>query len=235
MRKLYIVMLFIFCIQNIYCQNFIIEYNYSYGMYSLNELKKLQTELLAFASPYNLKQVENFPNYFYSSIIIDYKISNAYIGINSSFMTTGARNDLKDYSGEVKQDIVLSGYKVGVNYRRILSSENKLEFYILIKGGLIISNLKITESINLSQNDTSLNTSIKFTSLIPFVEPEAGIRYYIQKRFALNLNLGYEIDYKNKLKYKNSDNDLYLYHPNGKYVYLDWSGLRSSVGFSFLF
>lgn len=237
MRKFYLIFLFVFCIHNSYCQHFMIEYNYGFGIYHLKELKSFQTELLAFDAPFSLKEVESFPNYFYNAITVNYKISNTnYIGINGSFMTTGARNDLKDYSGEVKQDLILNGYKVGVHYRRLLFPENKLNFYLQIKGGLIISNLKITESIHLSQIDTSLSASNKFKSIIPFVEPEVGIRYFMMKRITLNLNLGYEIDIKNKLKYMSTNNrDTYLNHPDGTYVYLDWSGLRSSIGFSFLF
>jgi len=148
-------------------------------------------------------------------------------------MTTGARNDLKDYSGEVKQDLILNGFKAGVNYRRQLFSKNKFNFYMQLKSGIIFSNLKITEGMSLSQIDTSSNSSAKFKTTVPFFEPEVITKYLITEKITLNINLGYEIDIKSKLKYTNDDS--YLYHLDRKYVLVDWSGFRSSIGFSFQF
>jgi hypothetical protein len=234
MRNIFIVILIILLNNNIKSQNYILEYNYGYGVYNLDDLNRFQSELLSFTYPFSLKQVEKFPNYFFHSLLFSYKISNKdYIGLNGSFMTTGARNDLKDYSGEVKQDLILNGFKAGVNYRRQLFSKNKFNFYMQLKSGIIFSSLKITEGMNLNQIDTSINTSAKFKTTVPFFEPEVITKYFITEKITLNINLGYEIDIKSKLKYTNDD--IYLYHLDKKYVLLDWSGFRSSIGFSFQF
>jgi hypothetical protein len=87
--------------------------------------------------------------------------------------------------------------------------------------------------MSLSQIDTSFNSSAKFKSSVPFFEPEVITNYFITKKITLNINLGYEIDIKSKLKYTNDDSE--LYHLDRKFVLVDWSGFRSSIGFSFQF
>jgi hypothetical protein len=234
MRNIFIALLILFLNNNLKCQNCSIEYNFGYGNYNLDDLNSFQTEIKTNTYPFSLNQVETFPNYFFHTLTLCYKFSNKeYLGLSGSFMTTGGRNHLKDYSGEIKQDLIINGFKVGANYRRQLFSKNRFNLYMQIKSGIIFSDLNIAEYVIVNQADTSLNSSSKFKALVPFFEPEVITRFSITENISLNINLGYEIDLKSKLKNKKSDS--YLYHSNKKYVLANWSGLRSSLGFSFQF
>jgi len=76
MRNIFIVILIIVLNNNIKSQNYILEYNYGYGVYNLDDLNRFQSELLSFTYPFSLKQVEKFPNYFFYCLLLSYKISN---------------------------------------------------------------------------------------------------------------------------------------------------------------
>jgi hypothetical protein len=202
------------------------------GIYNFGDLKKFQSELLQ-TSPFPLKSVVNFPNYVYNSGLIDFRFLDAgYFGFNFSFLSTGARNSLKDYSGEISQDIIVNGCKYGVNYKILFLADSKLNFYLQLKSGIISTTVKFKESLNFHQIDTSLNYNYTYKASIPFIEPVIGVRYFFINNVAVSFNISNEFDFKKDLIKENieTEENKNLVHPNGSKVYADWSGIRSSIG-----
>jgi len=204
-----------------------------YGAYQLNDVKDLQLNFLKATSPLKTEAVDKFPDYYNYTASLEYCFNTTnYTGLNTSFYTTGARNHLKDYSGEYKLDMILDGFSIGLQYRHVLSESDKINLYFLLKSGIIFSTLKINESLIV--NGVSSNSNYyTFGSKTFFGEPDLGAFYPLGDRFAIDLSFGYQFNLKSKLYLDNKDNA--MYNPSGSEVKLDWSGLRITLGLSFNF
>ncbi len=206
--------------------------NAGYGFYQLKDIKQYQSSSIRLFIPTPIEAVERFPNYYTYSATLDYGInSNLFLGLEATLMSTGGRNHVKDYSGEFKLDMLLTGYKVGLSGRAVVKSYDNFKLYTGIKSGIIFSELDFDYYFIVYQVDTSKNDII-FRSKTLFAEPFMGFDYTIRTRFNIHVNLGYEIDLPSKLKNKERD-DYELNFPNGDDLFLNWSGFRLSLGISY--
>lgn len=218
-------------------QNFRFALDVGFGSYMLEGLRKVQDKMyFTNLNELNLpiKKIETFPPYFIYSMELEYAIdSNNYAALDASFCSTGARNQIKDYSGEYTFDMLVNAKVIGFHYRRNLFSENGISFFIMTKAGFVFSNLKMNQIMKI-YTVVDESEKYKLNGIGYYTEPVGGIRYALNKKVEIKLCLGYQFNFGSKLHLK-GDNDSYLYDDRGKKVGADWTGTRLYLGVSYNF
>lgn len=190
-------------------------YELGYGTYGMNNMKELQNQLIKNYSPLPIKSVLQFPGYINHSFSLDYYLSeNVLFGINATYLTTGGRDHLKDYSGEYKADILLKAYQFSLESEYTKRIDRKLDIFFNFKVGIIHSNLNILENIMVYNVDSLTNNS-KYDEWTPFFEPTIGISYNITKKIQAKISIGVNVDTSSS-------------------ILIDWSGFRSKIGISYM-
>jgi hypothetical protein len=232
MKRLTWTIVIIIIAQQISGQNYRFSINAGYGFYHLYDLKDLQTDLVKYKDPLPVKAVEKFPDYLNFATSFEFQINKKnLIGVAVAYYSTGGRNHLKDYSGEYKLDMLVSGYRFGLQYSNVLSSQNKFNLYAQLKAGIMLTSLDIDEYFNLYQIDT-ISSKHSFQSEALFCEPALGIWYSLGKHFSIDFNVGYEIDSDGKF-YEKDNEKIELHRATGDNVHGNWSGLRISLGIAY--
>ena len=200
-----------------FSQSFRISYDPGYGLYNLANLKYLQQAVIK-NNVLPVKSVEEFPGYFNHSVSLDYFLDkNILFGVNVAYLTTGGRNFLSDYSGEYKLDMILNAYQYGIESEYNFILNNRLCLFTNFKLGVISSNLNVTETLTLYNVDSKTTNDI-VSQFDFFMEPNAGLSYHITKRISARVAVGLNI------------NTSLI---NEKLI--DWTGLRTRIGVSYLF
>jgi hypothetical protein len=230
MKRIYYIIIILLGSYNAFCQNTLFNLNVGYGSYSQNDLKNFQEYLIQYTD-IKEKATESFPNFINYSVSLDYMLKNKdLIGFGLSYYTTGARSSVSDYSGSYKFDMILNGYAVSLNYNFLFSKIKTFDFYIQLKAGLIISDLKLNETLNIYET-TLVDDKSNFRSENFFFEPSVIISYNIINHFYINFHCGYEIDIEGKIHLK--DNKDAILSINGENVGMNWGGIRISIGASY--
>lgn len=189
-------------------------YEAGYGTYGMYNMKELQKQIIKTYSPLPIKSVLQFPGYFNHSFSVDYYLSdNVLFGINGTYLTTGGRDHLKDYSGEYKTDLLINAFQLGFQSEYTKPMDKKTAFFVNLKVGVIRSNLDITENVTIYNVDSLTNTT-NYIEWTPFFEPNIGISYSITKKIQAKLSIGANID-------------------TSTAILIDWSGFRSKIGISY--
>lgn len=232
MKKIIIFAVLLLIFNNLIGQKLAFNGCAGYGVYQLNELKQFQLDLKNSMHPLPVESIEKFPGFLNYSLGIEYsKNGNYFFGITTSFYTTGARNHLKDYSGEYKLDMILDGYRIGLQYRAIQKRWNKVDLSLELKSGVIFSTLKVTELINIL-NSSDNSGVYKFRSRTVFMEPSVRLNYPINSKISFETTLGYELNLKSSI-YSKENPDYDLKNMNGNSVHLNWSGVRFALGIGY--
>lgn len=209
----------------LYSQDTKISLSAGYGTYSLETLKDFQEQ----NQLYDAKSVIAFPNNVYYSGALEYFL-NEYnsVGLNLMYLYTGGRNSVSDYSGQYTLDILVHAYRIGSSYKvRVFENVGKsIEIQLGINIGFILSDFNATESIDLYQIDSD-SQSFSYKQSNPFAEPVVEFSYLLGKGFYANYSVGYEFDVNHEIKWFNLFN-------SKESMRTDWSGLRMSLGISFV-
>lgn len=194
-----------------------ISYEPGYGLYSMANLKNIQQNMIR-NSDLPIMSVEEFPGYINHSVSVDYYLDNNILfGINAAYLTTGGRSHLRDYSGEYKLDMILNAYQYGIESEYNFILNNRLCLFTNFKIGVISSKLNVSETITLYDVDSQTTSDI-VSQFDFFMEPNAGLSYNITKRISARVAVGLNINtslINEKL--------------------MDWTGLRTRIGFSYFF
>lgn len=207
--------------------------NTGYGTYLMKDLKEFQSDAAEYYNEINVAEVQQFPGYINYSASLEYYSfgTKNLMGLNAAYSTTGGRNHVADYSGEYYLNMPVYAYSLGIQYRNIFMTINKFDLFAQLKGGMSFSTLEINESFTIHQVD-STSSSFAFVNHSFFVEPSVGTFYELGKDFSLNFSLGYQIDTKSKLHYKDNKEETFLGF-DGEPIYTNWSGLRIVLGLSY--
>jgi hypothetical protein len=120
-------------------QEIVAGYSLGYGKYLLNDLKTLQekkVELVQEAFK-EYKSVETFPEGFFHDAYLGVKFSFHEIGLKYDYLTSGGRDHLADYSGEIKDDNLVSGNALGLYYKiHFLSLPLNKQFRLTAHAGI---------------------------------------------------------------------------------------------------
>lgn len=214
MKNVIIYIVVILSSTNISAQSVRFSYEAGYGTYGMYNMKELQKQIIKTYSPLPIKSVLQFPGYFNHSFSADYYLSdNVLFGVNATYLTTGGRNHLKDYSGEYKTDLLINAFQLGLQSEYAKPIDKKTTLFYNLKVGVIRSNLDITENVTVYNVD-SLTETTKYIEWTPFFEPNIGISYSITKKIQAKLSIGANIN-------------------TSTAILIDWSGFRSKIGISY--
>jgi hypothetical protein len=191
-RKLVILVIGLF-FGKIYSQNFRVEYIPGLGLYSMKDLKNINTELLK-QLPFKAALTDNFPPYFYHKVACVFEVDSLIsAGIIGAFYTTGSRISRKDYSGEYKFDQTIFSYVPGLTIR-FKNYSFKLKFEEYNNLCYSFTQLDLLEQIQIDGDSNTEKSSIKSQ----FFEIESGVNisYNLYEKFDIGLSFSYLIDIK---------------------------------------
>jgi hypothetical protein len=216
MKKILIIFLCILAL-NSYSQTVRLTYEAGYGFYDMKNIRKFQLDAIKQLNGMPVQALEKFPGYLnHSANLAFYLDKNNLVGFNASYLTTGGRNHLSDYSGEYKLDMILNGYQFGIESEHIFNLNKKFDLNANFKTGLIISRLDITEYLIIYGLDSDTSSS-DYTQPSFFIEPNLNTSYHFNKSVLFNLGVGLNL------------NTSAFYG-----AIIDWSGLRTRVGVSYI-
>lgn len=223
MKNLTLTFLFLFIALGAKSQSIGVGISTGYGFYDLSDIKSFQTTMLTSINLPSVKAVEKFPNNLYYSFSLDYSINQKNkIGIEFSYLTTGGRNHVADYSGEYKLDMLLDGYQIGPNYEYLIFTKNKLDIDLQLASGIIASHLKANEELTI-YDENIFNDQTKMKSMGLFIEPSLKASYNVFDKLNLNCKAGYEYNFKGNLNLNGQQTK----------ISTNWSGIRLSVGIDY--
>jgi hypothetical protein len=247
-------------------QKIVAGYSLGQGKYVLNDLKTMQeNSVKSIQETYkDYKSTETFPDGLFHDAFLGVKFSFHEIGLKYDYFTTGGRNHLADYSGEIKEDVIVNGDAIGLYYKihflsLPLNSNFRLSANAGVSTGAIYNRVKNSAFftiydpkssyhdygggiISVEDSPQDVDESTKFRSTNWYVQPNIGIQLWFKNTISLNINAGYLFDNQGKLQTGNETTyyDDYGYYyasaPGREYdLGVDWTGLRLSVGISFAF
>ena len=231
MKKLFVIILSIFLANVSLAQNFRIGLNTGYGTYQMKDLKQLQSNEAYSLSQFHVEEVQRFPGFINYSASVDYLLnSKNLVGIHTAYYTTGGRNHVADYSGEYFLNMPVSSWNLGIQYRNIFRTENKLSYYARLKGGISFSTLKVEESFTIQQVD-SVTNKYTFAATSFYAEPSLGVFYALGNNFSINFSLGYQIDIPRPLHEKGNKGN--ILGGESSHIHCNWSGIRIEGGIAY--
>lgn len=200
-----------------------------YGTFGMKSLKEYQTIMKDNVELPDIEEVESFPGYIYYSGSLGVQLNSRHsVGINGVYLTTGARNSVADYSGEYRFDILLNGYRLGLEYEYVIINKRKLEFYGKARAGAMFSSARLGSYFDLIMIEPQ-QSNIDLQSTTFFGEPSLGLRYNLIKDLSASFDIGFQADTDGKL-HKKDDKESFLQKSYNRFVYINWTGLRVSLG-----
>ena len=176
MKRIIIVLFYLF--SSAFSQDWSAGYSFGYGTYQLNDIKAIQNSIQRYMDQFGAKTIENFPGWYTHTGNIGYITNHHHFGIIFSYLTTGGRSGVTDYSGSYYTNITMNGYRLGAFYRYYINiGLSKLNIYLQASSGIMFSTMKMTESINVGTESDSYRE--KMISLAEYIEPSAGIIYHL--------------------------------------------------------
>jgi len=218
MKKPFLLSLFISCHIFVFSQEWSFEYSFGYGAYQLDDVKKIQNSVQQHMSQYGAKNTESFPAWFTHSGAIGYIVKRSHFGMSFTYLTTGGRTGVTDYSGSYYANIIMNGYRLGAFYRYYISTGiSALNLYLQLSPGVMFSDMKMTESIRIATESDSYSEKMKSTAA--YIEPKIGVLYHVTKWMNVSVSGGYEANFWGKLKIDAGEKSLLKVHWNGMRVY----------------
>jgi len=230
-----------------------------------NDVKNLIKEINDFyKTDFQYKTTENFPGGLFHDAYFGLQFSFHETGFQYNYLSSGGRNHVSDYSGELRKDIIFSGDAFGFYYKchflsLPLSKDFRFTTYVGVATGAIFNHGHRDYFFDLynpqpptSQNAEfkTIDESYKWNSTNWYIQPNIGLQFWLKNRVSLNINAGYMFDSAGKIRTadENTINTSIVYIPNygtttivtsypgREYNFgANWSGLRLSVGAGFAF
>jgi hypothetical protein len=221
MKKILLV-LFLYYPIYAYTQGWSFEYSVGYGTYQLDDIKAMQ-DLILKSNNYGLKETDHFPGYITHTCALGFAIGSHHFGSNISYLTTGGRLRKADYSGSYTIDMVMNGYRLGTFYRYYIHTGfSPLHIYLQISPGVLLSNLKMEEKVNIYSESAKESNTLKGAGI--YIEPTIGITYRLTDWLRFSFGGGYEADFLGTLKLSGQKTQTKAH----------WNGLRLYGGLLFI-
>lgn len=215
MKKILLI-IFTILTASVYSQTLRLTYETGFGNYGLENLKKYQESLSHQINGLPVKMIAQFPDYFNHSASIGFYLDkNVIFGLNTSYLSTGGRNHISDYSGEYKLDMLLHAFQFGMESEYIYNMDSKWDMNFNIKMGVVSSTMNVTEYFTIYNVDSNTETQ-KVTQISVFIEPNLNVSYHLYKGIALKAGLGFNL---NTVTFQGA--------------MIDWTGLRPRIGVAY--
>jgi hypothetical protein len=224
-------------------QKFVFGYSLGKANYQMNDMKSLlendvknlvKTVNNNYQTDFKYKNTENFPGSLFHDAYFGLRFSFHEVGMQYSYLTTGGRNQVSDYSGELKKDIVFSGNVFGIYYKSHflsipLSKDFCLSAYAGVATGAIFNQGHSDYFFDLYNpqsypNDGSISfhrelfekidESYDLNSTNWYVQPNIGLQFWLKNTVSLNINAGYLFDNPGKIRTADENTPSIVYISN---------------------
>lgn len=231
MKKIFFILLIFSTV--VLSQTYQVNLRTGYYTFNMKDIKKFQSNLISelVEQGLHITTTDNFFSFFGYGTEFEL-IKNNYNkwGFRFDFTSTGGRTFYKDYSGLIKNDILLKSFSFGTDYSILINQHGSIEVYL--KGSLFYQRVELTIKNETQIAEISGKDEIGFHSNQFIVEPAISIQKPISN-IVIGVELGYALSIPTKLfhdKYK----DAYLMD-KGEEIFSNWSGMRSSliIGYRF--
>lgn len=228
MKKIFLLTLLLGVCTALYSQ-ITIGYSFGYANYTMKDMKatlgKIQNQPPA--SIINAKNIDNFPNRFYNSVNIGYKINKHEFGLRGSYHSTGGKLSIADYSGEYEMNFILNGYQGGCYYRNYFyefssKEEKKFSFFGEVSPAITLSKIKKRGHL-IIDNNIEESTNEKYSTNGISILIQTGVKFNISTHIGLQIAFGYDFVSNNTI-------DDIIDSPAA-----NWSGLRINSGLIYTF
>lgn len=233
MKKLLVITLILLCSHASFGQLSVV-YSAGIGTYNLGDLKNFQDELLRAVPQLPLKKVNAFPPYLYFDGMVETGLGNKIIlGIGAGFYSTGARNNLSDYSGAYSFTIPVKSWKAGLNMKFGNHDMSSNKFAVLpgLGTGIRLANVNLNEEVMIYGMDPFIDSQ-ELLARSFYIEASLTFRFRIRDKLHGFFLTGWEQDKESKLFAAGQD-DRWLVSNNGNTVHCSMSGIRCSLGLVF--
>lgn len=203
-----------------YAQGYTAEYAIGYGNYQLNDIKSIQKSMVG---NYGLKITDCFPGYYTHTVTIGYLNDKNQYGGQFSYLTTGGKLSVADYSGAYNVEMYMNGYRIGGFYRNLIpTGYDPIRFYLQVGSGIMFSNMRMNERMTIYSESQASSVILKGGGY--YIEPSLGFTFRLLKCCNVSVGGGYEIDIPGKMFYGEQKTD----------VSANWSGVRVYGGVTIL-
>lgn len=202
-----------------------------YASFSMHNLRDYFSEMNAGGVlPYTV--INNFSPYFVYGLSYAKQYDKLKFGYNLQWLSAGARAGISDYSGQVRNDIECSGWRVGVTLEKQFAKQwfekQHIKFGYGVEIGGVGSEVKITNYQLLYDYSDMNSQTVKHVLLGTFfIEPSLLTKWSFSKSYSLDFKMAYMMHAHGSVFTANADRndatDPDNYAPS-------WTGLRLNIG-----
>ncbi len=206
----------------------IISFNQGYGLYAMRDIKKIQSDATS-TIPVKMHNNMSFPGYWYYELSSQYVIMDELlVGGSFTYGSTAGRSSYSDYSGSITFDQRLVFYSLSASLGKNMTLDNeKTQITVDAKPTLLMTHTYF--DFNQSIGQQSQKDSYQFNSVNLAIQPTISILHPFGK-FILRGGVGFHANLLSGKMNLNENDDAYLQDSKGDPVYVNWSGLRISLG-----
>lgn len=208
-----------------YGQDLTFKASMGYGFYNMKSLENFQNDISYTLPELNLKPVQSFPPFFNYQFMITKKFSSKInFGIFFEFLTTGGRNTISDYSGEINIDQIVNGYNFGLLFERNIFAGRIQNLFFTFRLSYIYSTIQVEENVKLYDKSSSISTDFSSEGL--GIEP--GFSYNVlTSPVIISTNLGFNVNLSKDFSLKENSNSKL------QNIKAEWTGLRLGLSIGF--
>jgi hypothetical protein len=155
MKKLLVIFLLTLTVIPLYPSRFSFAIIPGFGFYSMKTLANFNKDVISMKHeiyPVDYKTVEDYPGNLYIDFQSRYLIKeNHYLGLGYQYHSTGSRISYKDYSGELKTDIINEANVFYLLYNRKYPLDEYMAITLMINYNLVFTNMDILDYIQLGR------------------------------------------------------------------------------------
>ena len=209
-----------------------VNYSSGYSTYDTDGMRELLRNIQT-SHPISAIGAKNLGNFQAHNIIhvvdIGYLFDKHEFGIKGGgYHSTGGKLSIKDYSGEYSNLFIVNGLRAGLYYRNYFytfwkNTKPLFSFYGELSPGIFLSDFKNNSFLIINDevlDSTDVISKMNSLSLLA----QVGAKFNVYEKFHIHTALGYEIADK-------TNDDDSVDHT----AYVNWSGIRFSVGVGITF
>jgi hypothetical protein len=209
----------------LYCQTIELGIQSGIGTYGMKDLKLMNQSILH-SIPFSVKMTSDFPPFLNFEYQITYRIGKLSTGFVFGFQSTGSRISGKDYSGELRYDLLIRSYLLALDLGYTFFEKEKIYWTAGTHMGIVNSRLRFEQYFQLG--DSIQSETLPLISENFFITPEFRFGYKL-KHVKLELSAGYFLQLGKSGFHDPGNSDMLLYLVDGKLAKPGWNGLRAGL------
>jgi len=225
----------IICIGTAHSQEISLRVKQGYGFHNMTQLKSLSKSILNFyQDEYEIymKNYNSFPPYwnFQVQAVMMLPDRRNGIGVVGDLISTGSRNHYADYSGELKNDLLVRRYAIGAHLENMINPDGKYKLGVMLQILVNRTKLEIIETFDFA--DTVIDEKLEFNADGVALNPGVFTQLKVWELLSLRAEISYEYALTRDLYQMKRERKLFLQSENGVHIRPQWNGLR--IGFLLL-